>query len=78
MGQTRGIYVSIVLIMLMAPLVSSSISDDSRQRGGLDFNGGWVDSVAPEIHFGWWLDWSRDLDGTAFDERVGWVCLHSR
>ena len=49
MGQTRGIYVSIILIMLMAPLVS--ISDDSRQRGGLDFNGNWVDSIEPEIHF---------------------------
>ena len=56
MGQTRGIYVSIVLIMLMTPLVSSSISDDSRQRGGLDFNGDWVASVEPEIHFEWWLD----------------------
>ena len=30
------------LIMLMAPLVSSSISVDSSRRGGLDFNGDWV------------------------------------
>ena len=75
MGQTRGIYVSIVLIMLMAPLVSSSISDDSRQRGGLDFNGAWVDSVEPEIHFEWWLDWSRDKDGNSIDDRLEWLIL---
>ena len=75
MGRTRGIYVSIVLIMLMAPLVSSSISDDSRQRGGLDFNGDWVDSVEPEIHFEWWLDWSRDKDGNSIDDRLEWLIL---
>ena len=75
MGQTRGIYVSIVLIMLMAPLVSSSISDDSRQRGGLDFNGDWVSSVEPEIHFEWWLEWSRDKDGNSIDDRLEWLIL---
>ena len=75
MSQTRGIYVSIVLIMLMAPLVSSSISVDSSRRGGLDFNGDWVASVEPEIHFEWWLDWSRDKDGNSIDDRLEWLIL---
>ena len=75
MGKTRGIYASIVLIMLISPLVSSSISDDSIQRGGLDFNGDWVASVEPEIHFEWWLDWSRDKDGNSIDDRLEWLIL---
>ena len=75
MGQTRGIYVSIVLIMLMAPLVSSSISVDSSRRGGLDFDGDWVASVEPDIHFEWWLDWSRDKDGNSVDDRLEWLIL---
>ncbi len=73
MNKTRGIYVSVVFIMLITPLVSSSITIDNSQRGGLDFNGEWTASVESEIHDQWWLEWSRDKDRNSIDDRLEWL-----
>ena len=64
---------SLAMLILIAPLVSSSISVKSTDRGGLDANGDWTRSVESEIHWSWWTDWSRDKDSNSIDDRLEWL-----
>jgi len=66
-------FASLALLILVAPLASSSISMETQSRGGFDVNGDWVPSVESEIHGNWWLHWSRDKDSNAIDDRLEWL-----
>ena len=66
-------FASLALMMLLAPLVSSSISIESTIRGGLDTNGDWTSSVESEIHWNWWTHWSRDKNSNSIDDRLEWL-----
>jgi subtilisin family serine protease len=66
-------FASLALMMLLAPLVSSSISIESTIRGGLDTNGDWTSSVESEIHWNWWAHWSRDKNSNSIDDRLEWL-----
>ncbi|HJL63965.1 MAG TPA: S8 family serine peptidase [Candidatus Thalassarchaeaceae archaeon] len=73
MGERRAMFASLALMMLLAPLVSSSISIESTIRGGLDTNGDWTSSVESEIHWNWWAHWSRDKNSNSIDDRLEWL-----
>ena len=73
MSGRRAMFASLALLILVAPLASSSISMETQSRGGFDVNGDWVPSVESEIHGNWWLHWSRDKDSNAIDDRLEWL-----
>ena len=73
MGDRRYMFVSLALLILIAPLATSSISSDSSRQGGFDANGDWVSSAESEIHWEWWSHWSRDKDHNSLDDRLEWL-----
>jgi len=73
MGVRRSMFVPLALLVLIAPLASSSISVDSSPHGGFDANGDWVPSVESDIHWSWWTHWSRDKDSNSLDDRLEWL-----
>jgi len=66
-------FVSLALLVLIAPLASSSISFESQRQGGFDANGDWIPSVESDIHWNWWTHWSRDKDSNSLDDRLEWL-----
>ena len=66
-------FASLALLVLVAPLASSSIPLEPTSRGGMDAEGDWVQSVESEIHWKWWTHWSRDKDSNAIDDRLEWL-----
>ena len=77
MGLYRGVFASIVLMMLLTPMVSSSISIEKPSTGGFDANGNWTPSVESKIHGEWWTQWSRDKDSNSIDDRLEWLTEQS-
>ena len=73
MSGRRAMFASLALLILVAPLVSSSISVEPTSRGGIDAEGDWVQSVESEIHWEWWTHWSRDKDSNSLDDRLEWL-----
>ena len=66
-------FVSLALLVLIAPLASSSISVEPSRQGGFDANGDWIPSVESDIHWNWWTHWSRDKDSNSLDDRLEWL-----
>ena len=73
MSGRRAMFASLALLVLVAPLASSSIPLEPTSRGGMDAEGDWVQSVESEIHWKWWTHWSRDKDSNAIDDRLEWL-----
>ena len=73
MGARRAVYASTILLILIAPLSSSSIHQEQDGIGGFDADGFWSPSVELEIHREWWTEWSRDKDYNALDDRLEWL-----
>ncbi len=73
MGARRAVYASTILLILIAPLSSSSIHQEQDRIGGFDADGVWSPSVELEIHREWWTEWSRDKDHNALDDRLEWL-----
>ena len=73
MGARRAVYASTILLVLIAPLSSSSIHQEQDRIGGFDADGVWSPSVELEIHREWWTGWSRDKDHNALDDRLEWL-----
>ena len=73
MADRRHMFASLALLVLIAPLVSSSISFEPSRQGGFDANGDWVPSVESDIHWNWWTHWSRDKDSNSLDDRLEWL-----
>ena len=73
MGAPRAVYASMLLLILIAPLSSSSIHQEQDRIGGFDADGVWSPSVELEIHREWWKEWSRDKDHNALDDRLEWL-----
>ena len=73
MGDRRSMFVSLALLVLIAPLVASSISVESSPQGGFDANGDWGPSIESDIHWNWWAHWSRDKDSNSLDDRLEWL-----
>ena len=66
-------FASLALLVLIAPLASSSISVEPSRQGGFDANGDWIPSVESDIHWNWWTHWSRDKDSNSLDDRLEWL-----
>ncbi len=66
-------FASLALLVLIAPLASSSISVEPSRHGGFDANGDWIPSVESDIHWNWWTHWSRDKDSNSLDDRLEWL-----
>jgi len=66
-------FASLALLVLIAPLASSSISVEPSRQGGFDANGDWIPSVESDIHWNWWTHWSRDTDSNSLDDRLEWL-----
>ncbi|MEC8874321.1 MAG: hypothetical protein VX502_02905, partial [Candidatus Thermoplasmatota archaeon] len=62
MSGRRGLFASLLVLVLISPLATSSIIPESNERGGFDSDGEWIASVESEIHASWWFHWSRDKD----------------
>ncbi len=73
MADRRHMFVSLALLVLIAPLASSSISVEPSRQGGFDANGDWIPSVESDIHWNWWTHWSRDKDSNSLDDRLEWL-----
>ncbi len=73
MADRRHMFVSLALLVLIAPLASSSISFESQRQGGFDANGDWIPSAESDIHWNWWTHWSRDKDSNSLDDRLEWL-----
>ena len=73
MADRRPMFVSLALLVLIAPLAASSISVEPSRQGGFDANGDWVPSVESDIHLNWWTHWSRDKDSNSLDDRLEWL-----
>ena len=66
-------FASLALLVLIAPLASSSISFEPQRQGGFDANGDWIPSAESDIHWNWWTHWSRDKDSNSLDDRLEWL-----
>ena len=73
MGARQALFAFSVILLLIVPLASSSISPEPSEDGGLDANGVWTGSVESEIHNNWWNHWSRDKDSNSLDDRLEWL-----
>ena len=73
MADRRHMFASLALLVLIAPLASSSISVEPSRQGGFDANGDWIPSVESDIHWNWWTHWSRDKDSNSLDDRLEWL-----
>ena len=73
MADRRYMFASLALLVLIAPLASSSISVEPSRQGGFDANGDWIPSVESDIHWNWWTHWSRDKDSNSIDDRLEWL-----
>ena len=73
MADRRHMFASLALLVLIAPLASSSISVEPSRHGGFDANGDWIPSVESDIHWNWWTHWSRDKDSNSLDDRLEWL-----
>ena len=77
MAGRRATLAILVMLTLLLPLSSSSISLDESSRGGFDADGDWILSVESEIHWNWWSEWSRDKDSNSIDDRLEWLIQQS-
>ncbi|MED6345972.1 MAG: S8 family serine peptidase, partial [Candidatus Thermoplasmatota archaeon] len=73
MAGRRYAFASLAILVLIAPLGSSSIFVEPTRQGGFDANGEWVPSVESDIHWNWWTHWSRDKDSNSLDDRLEWL-----
>ena len=73
MADRRHMFASLALLVLIAPLATSSISFEPSRQGGFDADGDWVPSVESDIHWNWWTHWSRDKDSNSIDDRLEWL-----
>ncbi len=73
MGSRRAMLASLAMLVIVAPLGSSSIYQEQDRIGGLDAEGNWSPSVESEIHREWWTEWSRDKDSNSVDDRLEWL-----
>ena len=73
MAGRRYAFASLAILVLIAPLASSSIFVEPTRQGGFDANGEWVPSVESDIHWNWWTHWSRDKDSNSLDDRLEWL-----
>ena len=77
MAGRRATLAILVMLTLLLPLSTSSISLDESSRGGFDADGDWILSVESETHWNWWSEWSRDKDSNSIDDRLEWLIQQS-
>ena len=73
MSGSRTLLTSLIILILVAPIGSSSIYHENNRNGGFDAEGVWSPSIELEIHRDWWNDWSRDKDSNSIDDRLEWL-----
>ena len=73
MAGRRSMFIPLALLILIAPMASSSIWVEEVPNGGFDAEGKWAPSVESDIHWKWWTDWSRDKDSNSIDDRLEWL-----
>jgi len=73
MAGRRSMFLPLTLLVLIAPLASSSIWVEEVPNGGFDAEGKWAPSVESDIHWKWWTHWSRDKDSNSIDDRLEWL-----
>ena len=73
MAGRRSMFLPLALLVLIAPMASSSIWVEEVPNGGFDAEGKWAPSVESDIHWKWWTHWSRDKDSNSIDDRLEWL-----
>ena len=68
----RTLVASALILVLILPMAASTLVVNEG-RGGYDADGVWTESVELPLHHEWWLDWSRDKDHDAIDDRLEWL-----
>ena len=73
MAGRRSMFLPLALLVLIAPMASSSIWVEEIPNGGFDAEGKWAPSVESDIHWKWWTHWSREKDSNSIDDRLEWL-----